>query len=372
MTRKRRIFDVGLPDDQSTPTPVAAEPAEEPARRGPMAAAVRETAESLRDRQSVETRIRAENDALAHEHVRLKRAGLITDLIPTHKVDADKLTRDRAPGADADLSELKASILAIGLSNPIRVEKQPDGRYELIQGWRRLQAFIALEAEHQDGRFVHIPAGIVATGDALETSYRRMVDENLVRKDVSFAEMAMLARAYAADPATGCDDVDKAVAALFRSAGYQKRSYIRAFADLLGLVGDVLAFPQTLGRKIGLDLRKVLEGGAAVGRLRAMLAAAPERTAETEAALLRRFVDEELANRVAPVTEPAAPANLQPAARARTSLRVATTAGVMRCVATAGRLELRGPADFAAVDPRRLEAAVTALLEALGAGNEGN
>lgn len=369
MTRKRRVFDVGLPEEAPAPA-VAPEAADEPARRGPMASAVRETSESLRDRHAIEARIRAENDALAHEHVRLKRAGLITDLIPTHKVDAAKLTRDRAPGADGDLDELKASILAIGLSNPIRVEKLANGRYELIQGWRRLRAFIELEGQFQDGRFTHIPAGIVAAGDALETSYRRMVDENLVRKDVSFAEMALLAQAYAADPATGCEDVDKAVAALFRSAGYQKRSYIRAFAELLAAVGDALAHPRALGRNLGLDLRKALEGQAAGARLRATLAAAPDRTAEEEIALLRRFVEAEAARAApaAPLSEPSAPAAPQPTARARTSLRVATAAGEMRCVAASGRLELRGPADFAAVDPRRLEAAVAVLLDALGVG----
>lgn len=35
-----------------------------------------------------------------------------------------------------------------------------------------------------------IPAGIVAMGDVLEQLYRPMVDEDMVRKDISFAEMA--------------------------------------------------------------------------------------------------------------------------------------------------------------------------------------
>ena len=66
-------------------------------------------------------------------------------------------------------------------------------------------------------------------GDDLEALYRKMVDENLVRKDISFAEMAMLALDYAADPGTAVNDPEKAVAVLFKSAGYQKRSYIRTF-----------------------------------------------------------------------------------------------------------------------------------------------
>ena len=39
-----------------------------------------------------------------------------------------------------ELEELKDSIRNIGLSNPIRVE-QSGGRYELVQGMRRLTAF---------------------------------------------------------------------------------------------------------------------------------------------------------------------------------------------------------------------------------------
>ncbi|MFO4987264.1 hypothetical protein RCK87_26330, partial [Salmonella enterica subsp. enterica serovar 1,4,[5],12:i:-] len=64
---------------------------------------------------------------------------------------------------------------------------------------------------------------------------------------------------YAADPATACDDPDKAVAILFQSAGYQKRSYIRAFAGLLDRLGDVLTYPQEIPRSLGLDLRRRLD-----------------------------------------------------------------------------------------------------------------
>jgi ParB family chromosome partitioning protein len=363
MSRKRPIFDVELPDE------VEADPAAPAAahRRSPMAAAVRETADSLRARGETEARIRAENDALAHEHVRLKRAGLVLDMVPTDRVEADKLIRDRAPGPDADLAELKASILAIGLSNPIRVEARADGRYELIQGWRRLRAFIELEGEHRDGRFTHIPAGIVGPGDAIRTSYRRMVDENMVRKDVSFAEMARLAQAYAADAATGCPDVDAAVTALFGSAGYQKRSYIRAFAELLDRIGDALAHPQALGRNLGLDIRRALETDpAAERRLRAALAGAPGRDAAEEAALLRAALGTGARPAAAsPADQDDAPKPRPQRARARTTLRLATSYGEMRCVATDGRLELLGPTDFAAVDPRRLETAVAGLLGAL-------
>ena len=367
---RRRSFEIDLPGDavevDGSVDSVAPGLAAEPPRRGPMAAALRENADSLRERCDVEARIRAENDALAHAHVRARKAGLVLEAIPTHHVDASKLARDRAPGPDPELAELKASILAIGLSNPIRVERTSDGRFELIQGWRRLRAFIELEAEHRDGRFTHIPAAHVAEGDALALSYRRMVDENLVRKDVSFAEMAALARRYAADPATGCDGVDKAVSALFRSAGYQKRSYIRAFAELLDRLDGALAHPQALGRNLGLDLRRRLDDAPeTAAALREALAAEPGRSAERELAILRGFAGaQEPALSSDP--SPGPPRRARAQSRARTSLRIATPAGDMRCVASRGRLELRGAADFGRLDPTVLEAALTRFLAEIG------
>lgn len=369
MTRKRRIFDIELPEAEAVgPVRVEEGAGDGAGRRGPMASAVRENAEALRERQVLEERIRTENDALAHEHVRLKRQGLVLDMIPTHLVDATKLIRDRsAPEDTASLAELKASIMAIGLSNPIRVEKKADGRYELIQGWRRLQAFIELEGENRDGRFTHIPAGYVAAGDELDISYRRMVDENLIRKDVSFAEMARLARAYAADPETHCEDIDKAVTVLFRSAGYQKRSYIRAFAALLDVIGDSLLHPQALGRNFGLDLRRRIETEpTVVPRLRAALDAAPTRTAAEELAILREFAEAPAIvgpdRSAAKVPRATAAAR---AARAKTTLRIDTPFGEMRCLASNGRLDLRGPADFGVVDPRRLEQALASFFAAV-------
>ncbi|MBL4930174.1 hypothetical protein [Fuscibacter oryzae] len=92
--KKHRPFDIELPDDPET-FPVGKE---EPSRRSLMAAAITENAEPLRDRRAVEAAIRAENDTLAAEHVRMKQLGLIVDLIPLDQVEAWTLTRDRARG----------------------------------------------------------------------------------------------------------------------------------------------------------------------------------------------------------------------------------------------------------------------------------
>jgi ParB family chromosome partitioning protein len=379
MSRKRRIFDIDLPEagpetgEQDLPRGAETGRDGPPGRRGPMAAAIAETGDALRDRAAIEAAIRAENDALAHEHVRLKRAGLIVDLVPLGAVEVAKLVRDRRKGEDPELEELIASIRDVGLSNPIRVEPRPDGRYELIQGWRRLAAYRALLAETGDTeRWGRIPAGIVARGEALETLYRRMVDENLVRKDISFAEMAQLAIDYAGTEGTAHGDPDRAVALLFRSAGYQKRSYIRAFIRVLTALGESLRFAHEIPRALGLRLAQRLEERPEIAdAIRAALAGREGRTAQEELEVLARFAGAEggagprdAAPDPAAVAQPPAPRGR--GAGGRRSFTVAQPGGEARCTAAAGRLEIRLDRDFAALDTDRLTAAVRALLDRLG------
>ncbi|MEC8573652.1 MAG: ParB N-terminal domain-containing protein, partial [Pseudomonadota bacterium] len=281
---KRRMFDINFPSDpapEPSPAPAAEPPARAPetksmgragdARRGPMATAISENADALRARAEAEQNIRAENDRLAHEFVRLKNLGLVVDRIPLDKISTSKLIRDRAVNRDPDLDELKESIRDLGLSNPIRVEEDGDG-YQLVQGFRRLSAYQALYAETGDEIYGQIPAGLVARGETLQGLYRRMVDENLVRRDISFAEMAQIALSYAQDPETSSETVEDAVAILYASAGRQKRSYIRHFAELLELIGAELSFAEAFPRALGLDLKKrLVEDQAAVERLKAVL-----------------------------------------------------------------------------------------------------
>jgi ParB family transcriptional regulator, chromosome partitioning protein len=369
MSRKRLTFDIDLPEDDVTeafPAGKGAE-AEDARRRGPMAAAIVENADALRDRAGVEAAIRAENDALAHEHVRLKRAGLIVDLIPLDLVDTAKLARDRRSGPDDTLAELVVSIRELGLSNPIRVEPRDDGRYELIQGFRRLSAFRQLLQETGDTEsFGRIPAGVMARGDTLERLYRRMVDENLVRKDISFAEMALLALNYAADPHTPIDDPDKAVAALFQSAGYQKRSYIRNFIRLMRAAGDAIKFPEAIPRSLGLVIAQRIEAEAGLGvLLREALLAQPDRDMAVELAILRSFAGQGADVEPAPARDGPPKVTGKSGAKAKTTFRIDRPQGQARCSAGIGRLEIRLDKDFSTVDRRVLEAAVALLLERL-------
>ncbi|MDD7973563.1 ParB/RepB/Spo0J family partition protein [Roseinatronobacter alkalisoli] len=354
---KRRVFDIGFPDDAIEPVPAGTETA---SRRSPMAAAISENAEALRDRAEVEAQIRAENDALAHEFVRLKKLGVVVDMIPLDDIRAQALTRDRAIGRDDELDELKESIRAIGLSNPIRVVARDDG-FDLVQGYRRLSAYLELLAETGDTEsWGRIPAGLVPADGSMEGLYRRMVDENMIRRDVSFAEMAELARAYTADPDTPATGLDTTIATLYASANRQKRIYIRNFARMLDALGESLLYAPEIPRALGLAVWKRIDREPeTAARLRARLATEPTRSAERELDILREYAESAVGagqgDTVSPARKPGA----------KTTLRVAHGAEMAQLSASEGRIELRLPRDFTAIDRSRLERAVTAFLSAL-------
>ncbi len=365
MSRKRRIFDLDMPDSADIPVGKIPDSVLNK-RRGPMAAAISENAESVRERQSAASAIRDENDRLAHDLVRLKKQGLIVDLVRLGDVVAEKLVRDRKPGPDPELEDLKTSIRDIGLSNPIRVEPREDGRFELVQGMRRLTAYRELLAETGDARFETIPAGIVTAGDPVETSYRRMVDENMIRKDISFAEMGALARAYAVDPENNCAGIDKAVAVLFKSASYTKRSYIRAFASLVMQLEKVLEHPNEIPRNVGVALKRRMDNDISLmARVVTALQSAPGRDSEAEVAILRRFATDDLGAIPQPVFEGAGDKPARKSRKAKTTFEVGRQGQVAKCAASAGRVELRYDLDFSTVDRRKLEQAVAAFLDAL-------
>lgn len=368
--KKRRVFDLDMPDDVAEPLEsfpagkVAPETKSAvPPRRGPMATAVQENAEALKQRAQSEAAIRAENDTLASELVRLQGLGLIVDLIAIDAIDTHKLVRDRIVGDDLELGELKASIRELGLSNPIRVEPKEGGRYELVQGLRRLSAYRELLLETKDPKYALIPAGLMTDAEGLEQLYRRMVDENLVRKEVSFFEMATLARDYARDPGTECDDADKAVAILFKSAGYQKRSYIRAFITVVDRLGEVLCFPQEVPRNLGLELRRRLEIEPEIAAaIRDELKGWDNRSIEDELNVLRRWVGAGEGAEIFPAGKKAAPPRTG-ARKAKVTFDVPRAEGPAKCTAANGRLEVRLPVDFSTIDRRRLEEAVRRMLD---------
>lgn len=357
MSKKKRVFDIDFDDAEGVgETPVPAGTSDN--RRGPMAAAINENAEALNARQQAEAAIRAENDALAHEHVRLKKAGLITDLVPLDAIGMDKLTRDRTDTRDPEIDELKRSIAEIGLSNPIRVEQVGDV-YELIQGYRRITAYRELLAETGDEKYARIPAGINAKGEDILRLYRRMVDENLVRRGVSFGEMAQLALRYRnEDP--NVESYDQGVERLYASSGRQKRSYIKSFVRLLVAANGGLHHVDAIPRALGLSAVKRLdETERAKALLRDMLAEQEGRSAEEEQALLSAFVTR--AGKLTRNTNPISKVSR----RAKTTFRLARPEGEAKCTVSDGRIELRLDRDFSGVERQKLEAAVASFLSAL-------
>ena len=354
MSKKKRVFDINFDEAEVTPEPSVPAGTE---RRGPMAAAITENAEALTERQAAEAAIREENDALAHEHVRLKKAGLITDLIPLSEIRTDKLTRDRAPGRDDEIDELKASIREIGLSNPIRVEQVGD-TYELIQGFRRFTAYQELYEDTGDEAFATIPAGINAKGENLLRLYRRMVDENLVRRGVSFGEMAQLAINYRRQ-APEVEGYDHSVELLFASSGRQKRNYIKHFVRLLTATEGYIQHVDTIPRSLGLEVVKRLDEHAdAKGILTRLLASKEGRTPEQEQALMADFVAEMAVSKKEKV-------KVGRPRLAKTTFRVERPGGDAKCTVSDGRVELRLNRDFSGMERKRLEEAVEAFLSAL-------
>lgn len=373
MNRKRKTFDIDLPDEGGPAT--IEHPA--PRRRGPMASAISENAEAGQERNRAVQAIREENDALAHEFVALRNAGHVIQPLPLGEVHANLLTRERMLAEDEELDELVTSIRDVGLSNPIRVLERPDGRgFELVQGRRRLNAYRKLFEETGDEEWASVPAAIMPDVHAdIAGLYRRMVDENVVRKDISFAEMANAAQNFAADPATATRDVDKAVAELFKSAPYSKRSRIRSFVSLLEKLGDVLLHPTEISRNLGVALETAMKKRPAlVAEIRAALSDGGHRDAKKELDILRRFVGETDTGK-SPDSNLALNGDKEPpqgseiagqGGRTKTTFHIESAAGQVKCTAAVGRLEIKAERDFSSIDRKQLERAITSLVDDLG------
>ncbi|EAQ02343.1 replication protein, putative [Pseudooceanicola batsensis HTCC2597] len=368
MSRKRRIFDIDLPEEPEAPA-AAPEPVADAgaARRGPMASAIAENAEALKARRSTVEAIREENDALAHEYVALRDAGHVVKPVPLDQVHTYMLVRDRIPGEDEELAELMTSIRELGLSNPIRVMPRPDGTgYELVQGFRRLSAYRQLHEETGDAAWGEIPSLVMPGEPDVAGLYRRMVDENVIRKDLSFAEMAYAAQNYAAEPSTEAEDVGEAVAALFQSAPYSKRNYIRNFAFLLERLGQDLAYPTAIPRALGVALaREIKERPEIVGQIRDALTDWEGRSIRDELDVLRRFTGQgDPEEDAAPV--PRAKTSGGTGGRTKTTFHIQSSAGQVKCTAGPGRLEIRVERDFSSIERARLERAIASLIDGLG------
>lgn len=159
--------------------------------------------------------------------------------IAVHLIDPPELAM-RAELSDEGMAELKASLEAIGLQQPINVRVKDD-RYQIISGHRRWLA--AQQLGWRD-----IMALVWQAGD--DAYFAQMLHENSVREDVNAAEEALwyaqLVEKFALDEAGLMLRVRKSA------------SYIGARWKLLA--GDPEVFNALLHRKISLAVANALNG----------------------------------------------------------------------------------------------------------------
>lgn len=324
---------------------------------GPMGAAVRDAASSLQASSDAMVEQRRQNAVQAKEFRQAQDEGRVLTAVPLDAISTVDLPRDRmdlaAVAASDAMEELKASIRARGQKEPIEVYRDTAGQLHLKKGWRRLSALQQLFAETGEDRFATVLARVAdASVDRMDL-YIDMVEENVIREDLTFAEMAQVALDAARDPATGADDAEALVGRLYASLHKMKRSYIRAFVALLVQLGPDLRFPKAVARNLGVDVvRRIKEDEAAVPGLRAALSAAMDEAEQT--AILTRFC--------AGVAEPAKSAPFPP--REKFEFHC----GASKVTARAGECRIKSRVDFSALDRAVLERAVNAFNKIVDQG----
>lgn len=351
MTQGKNRYEMPTADD--APLPVEAR-----RRVGPMGAAGREVAENVAAATEAQVEARRRNAADAKEFRAAREAGRVLTDLALDDVYLDGLPRDRldldAVAAADEMEELKASIRERGQREPIEVYLDGDGRHQLKKGWRRLTALQALWRETGDPRFATVVARVRAAELDRVGLYIDMVEENAIRQDLSFAEMAAVAIKAVSDPEAGLGSVDEAVARLYASLQRTKRSYIRQFAFLLEKVGGSLRWPQAVGRDLGVEAaRSLRDRPDLVAELVARLGAADSADAQNNAlawvAVARASGD--------------APQRRSRSSEERRKYEFHHQA--VKVTARAGECRIKGATDFAAVPRDRLEAAVAAFLAKL-------
>ena len=325
---------------------------------GPMGAAVRETAESLQEatEAKVEQRRRNAEDAKAFRSA--TQDGLLLQRVLLGDIATDDLPRDRleldAVARSDAMEELKASIRARGQKEPIEVYRDAGGNLQLKKGWRRLTALTQLLEETGDAKFAHVVARVEQPGEDRLSRYIDMVEENVIREDLSFAEMAQLAITASRDPAMDGQGADALVNRLYGSMHKMKRSYVRSFVTLLEELGDALPFPKEVSRNLGVEVVRAMKAGQAdVGTLRAALTRAT--TADDQARILSEFA-----------TRSAAPVAGKKGASKKEKFEFRV--GETKATARHGEFRIVSAKDYSAVPRDRLEKAVRAFEAALEDG----
>ena len=325
---------------------------------GPMGAAVREAASSLQASSEAMVEQRRQNAADAREFRQAQDEGRVLVAVPLGTISSADIPRDRIDldgvSSSDEMEELKSSIRSRGQKEPIALFRDGDGQLHLKTGWRRLSALQQLFAETGDARFGVIMARVSEASEDRLDLYIDMVEENVIREDLTFAEMAQVAIDAARDPRTGVSDADQVVGRLYASLHKMKRSYIRSFVALLSALGPDLRFPKAVSRNLGVDVvRRLKESVGSVTELRRALARV--NGAVEQVAVLERFC--------LGVAEPSERLGLR-APREKFEFHV----GTAKVTARAGECRIKSKVDFSAVDRAVLERAVSAFNKILEQG----
>ena len=330
---------------------------------GPMSAAVRETAGTLAEETEAKMERRKQNARDAKAFREAEADGRVLVALPVDEIYTDDLPRDRmeleAVAVSDEMEELKTSISMRGQREPIEVYVDGAGHYQLKKGWRRLTALRQLFAVSGDPEHGQVIARINTGIEERMGRYIDMVEENVVREDLSFAEMAQVAIVAADDPGTSESDADAMVGVLYASLHKMKRSYIRQFVFLLRTLGDDLKWPKSISRNLGVDLARGLRSGFLdAGLLRASLGTCG--SPEEQNALFSDF----LTTNSAPegqgsLTGPSAPTPQK--AKEKFEFRLGET----KVTARRGEFRITNAVDFASYDRDTLEMAVRAFERVL-------
>ena len=342
------------------PLDAAASAKRRPREPGPMGAAVRDVAENLQETTEAKIEQRRRNAEDAKTFRQAQGEGRVLYQIPLSDIFTDDLPRDRMAldevAQSDEMEELKSSIRDRGQREPVEVYVGPNGYYQLKKGWRRFTALSQLFTETKDERFGTITAR-VESGDGDRISrYVDMVEENVVREDLSFAEMAQVAITAARD--ADVDEVDPAelVSRLYSALHKTKRSYIKSFVFLLSALGEDLKWPKSIPRNLGVDASRALRSPDQAVALRAQLAASA--SSEEQNTVLRDFVE------TSQSTNTPAPAK----ALAEPKQKFEFYVGKTKVTARQGECRLVSEINFATMPKKQLEDAVRAFEEVLNGG----
>ncbi|MFG6562490.1 ParB/RepB/Spo0J family partition protein [Sulfitobacter sp. 1A15299] len=244
--------------------------------------------EILRLRKDRDT-LKGDADAWRTAH----SAGLVIVQIELDRIDDHAYARDRRH-LDRDgeaWQELMDSLRARGQQTPIEVtvsDLDPE-TYRLVSGFRRLSALRELRAETGEDRFATVKALVSERPDTVDAMVA-MVEENEIRKDVSFYERGRIC-CLAVEHGV-VETVDDAIQTLFANSSRNRRYKIRNFTLIHQHLAPYLDYPEAIGERLGARLAQALKEGRG-DELTAVLVDRGEKFADAseETELLDTFVE---------------------------------------------------------------------------------